>query len=435
MCAQTGWSLRRHARSGSGLLWSFFLSLLILVGGCVSTPPVSLDAPLPSQWRNAVDIDAEADAAWWKAFDDRRLDALVDEAMQGNLDVAQAAERLQAARLLDRHSVDPFLPNLRARTDDAVDPDASASFFIAGFDSLWEFGLFGQRSSAERVARAQLDTATAGLRAARASLVAEVVRNWIELRSAQAQERALLGARESRSERLRLLRVRQSMDLASVREVAEGEAELAGADAHAFAQRVPGIVMVARFSRQKDHATLLRAVALLVARGLHPPVLLAGGGRVAHREETEALVNALGLCDQVRFLGVCRNVPDLLMRHAIAVLSTHHEGMPLALLEGMAAGCAVVGSDVEGVREILRDGENGRLVAARNPVALADALETLLTHPVAAARLAAAARSEALTLYAMERMQARYERLFVELARGVGEAARASNASPAGFAR
>ena len=207
---------------------------VVLLAGCVSTPPVALNAPIPEHWRIATtpQPDAEtADKAWWKAFGDKRIAALVAQASRDNLGIAEAAERVLAARLLDRHSIDPFLPNLHARTNDAVDPDASASFFVAGFDSLWEFGLFGQRSSAQRVARAQLDTATAGLHGARITLVAEVVRNWIELRSAQAQQAALERVRDAQAERLRLTRIRQSMALASAQEVDDFDAELANADA------------------------------------------------------------------------------------------------------------------------------------------------------------------------------------------------------------
>ena len=155
-------------------------------------------------------------------------------------------------------------------------------------------------------------------------------------------------------------------------------APFADADAHPLAARVPGIVMVARFSAQKDHATLLRALALLRGRGLQPPLLLAGGGKARHRQPLEALARQLGIDGQVRFLGVHRGVPELLMRHRIAVLSTHYEGMPLALLEGMAAGCAVVGSAVPGVREVLADGIDGHLVPESDPQAMADVLERLL---------------------------------------------------------
>lgn len=190
----------------------------------------------------------------------------------------------------------------------------------------------------------------------------------------------------------------------------------AGADAHPFEQRTPGIVMVARFSKQKDHATLLRAVALLGQRGLHVPVQLAGGGKALHRAPLERLAASLGIDDRVQFLGVVRDVPQRLMTHQICVLSTHYEGMPLALLEGMAAGCAVVGSAVPGVREVLRNGEDGLLVPESDPVALADALERLLRDSDDAARMASNARAAALVRHGRELMNQRYEDLFLQLA-------------------
>lgn len=190
----------------------------------------------------------------------------------------------------------------------------------------------------------------------------------------------------------------------------------AEADAHCFAARTPGIVMVARFSKQKDHASLLRAVALLAARGLHVPVQLPGGGKGLHRKPLEALATDLGIADRVQFPGVVRDVPQRLMAHQICVLSTHYEGMPLALLEGMAAGCAVVGSAVPGVREVLHDGEDGLLVPESDPEALADALERLLRHPDDAARMAANARAVALARHGRALMHQRYEDLFLQLA-------------------
>ena len=190
----------------------------------------------------------------------------------------------------------------------------------------------------------------------------------------------------------------------------------AKADAAPFHDRAPGVVMSARFARQKDHATLLQAAALLRQKGLRPPILLAGGGKASYRRQAEELCRKLGLEDQVRFLGFCDNVPGLLMSNQICVLSTHYEGMPLSLVEGMAAGCAVVGSDVTGVKEILEDGVDGRLVAHSDPAALAGALEELLRDPALAARLGAAARGTALERHSLELMTKRYEDLFVALA-------------------
>lgn len=190
----------------------------------------------------------------------------------------------------------------------------------------------------------------------------------------------------------------------------------ADADAHPFRERSPGIVMVARFSRQKDHATLLRALALLGERGLRPTLQLPGGGKAMHRKPLEQLAARLGVAAQVQFPGVVRDVPQRLMAQQVCVLSTHYEGMPLALLEGMAAGCAVIGSDVPGVREVLRDGEDGLLVPESDVPALADALERLLRDPADAARMAANARAAALERHGRGLMNRRYEALFLELA-------------------
>jgi glycosyltransferase involved in cell wall biosynthesis len=191
-----------------------------------------------------------------------------------------------------------------------------------------------------------------------------------------------------------------------------------GADAHPVTARIPGIVMVARFSKQKDHATLLRAVARLRDRGIEAPVLFAGAGKGLHRKPLEKLAALLGIASHVRFLGVVRNVPELLMTHRIAALVTHYEGMPLALIEGMAAGCAVVGSEVPGVREVIEDGVEGRLVPERDDVALADVLERLLRDDDEATGLSIAARAAAIERHGRELMHARYEALFLELARG-----------------
>jgi glycosyltransferase involved in cell wall biosynthesis len=195
-------------------------------------------------------------------------------------------------------------------------------------------------------------------------------------------------------------------------------APFADADSHPVAARIPGIVMVARFSKQKDHATLLRAVARLRDRGIVAPLLFAGGGKKMHRTPLEELASLLGITEQVRFLGVARNVPELLMTHRVAALVTHYEGMPLALIEGMAAGCAVVGSAVPGVREVIADGVDGRLVREHDDAALADALEHLLRDDAEATRLGAAARAAAIARHGRELMHARYEALFLELARG-----------------
>ena len=175
--------------------------------------------------------------------------------------------------------------------------------------------------------------------------------------------------------------------------------------------REPAIVMAARFARQKDHATLIRALALLKTQGLQPRLYLAGGGKPRLRAKTQQLVQALGLTEQVDFLGNVHDLPQRLVRLQICVLSTHWEGIGLAMMEGMAAGCACIGSNVIGLQELVQHGENGLLVPSEDAPALAQALQQLLTHHKQAATLGAAARRTALAHYGREHMALRYQRL------------------------
>ncbi len=183
------------------------------------------------------------------------------------------------------------------------------------------------------------------------------------------------------------------------------------ADEHAFEGREPGIVMAARFARQKDHATLLHALHRLRSEGLKPPLLLVGSGGNRHERMARELCRKLALDDQVQFLGHVADLPDLLMRHRIAVLSSHYEGFGLSLAEGMAAGCAAIGTSVPGIRTLIQDGVNGLLVAHEDPASLAAAIKRLLLDPSFARDLAQAGRLHARSEFMRETMLARYEQM------------------------
>lgn len=178
-----------------------------------------------------------------------------------------------------------------------------------------------------------------------------------------------------------------------------------------WAQREAGVVMASRFARQKDHATLVRALALLAEKGMRPKLYLAGLGKKRLQQQTRALVERLELTDQVEFLGQVHDLNKLLMRQQFFVLSTHYEGMPLALTEAMAAGCACIGSDVVGVREVIEPERTGLLVPEGDAQALACALERLLRSPELSSALATAARQEAEKSFDVSVMQAKYEQL------------------------
>jgi glycosyltransferase involved in cell wall biosynthesis len=179
-----------------------------------------------------------------------------------------------------------------------------------------------------------------------------------------------------------------------------------------YQDRLPGIVMPARFANQKDHLTLIKAIALLRDQQLFPQVILAGTGKEKHRQKAERLVAELGLENQIHFIGQCHQVPQLLMQHQLCVLSTRYEGMPLSLVEGMTAGCAVIGSAVVGVREMIRNGEDGLLAVAGSAESLANAIAYCLNNPETAAQMGQTARKRALKEFSLQQMQKNYEDLY-----------------------
>lgn len=149
----------------------------------------------------------------------------------------------------------------------------------------------------------------------------------------------------------------------------------------------PVALCLARMEPQKRHDVLLDAWARL---GGDAVLWLAGDGSM--RDSLEGQATELGLGGRVRFLGSRSDVPDLLAAADVTVLTSDWEGMPIAVLESLAAGRPVVASDVDGVREALAHG-GGITVPPGQPEATADALRTLLFDP--AARAAAGTAGQA----------------------------------------
>jgi outer membrane protein TolC len=132
-------------------------ALCSALGACVSVKVPKLPTgDLPAQWRNASpQLGAKPDlTGWWKQFNDPQLDALVDAALHDNLDVRQAALKLRAARALEDASGANFRPHLGFNTIEQPNPQNTASYFQAGFDATWEFGLFGRADANGRIAQA-----------------------------------------------------------------------------------------------------------------------------------------------------------------------------------------------------------------------------------------------------------------------------------------
>jgi len=187
------------------------------------------------------------------------------------------------------------------------------------------------------------------------------------------------------------------------------------ADQISWSERKPGIIMASRFARQKDQGTLVKALQLLKSEGLHPPLAFAGLGKSRLIKKIQQQVQATDLESQVQFMGQVQGLHETLMRHQIFVLSTHYEGMPLALVEAMAAGCACVATDVVGVRGVIDHGINGILVRENDAQALASALNQLLQNSQLARQLGNAARAKALSSYTLQQMHQSYATLLLSL--------------------
>ena len=189
----------------------------------------------------------------------------------------------------------------------------------------------------------------------------------------------------------------------------------ANAELSPYEKRAPGIVMSARFARQKDHITLIHALALLKRKGLVPKLHLAGAGKAALRARAEALVRDLGLGSQVWFMGHQADLPKLLMSQQIFVLSTHWEGMPWPSSRAWPLAAPAWPPMCRAWKGVFEPGKSGLLVPERDPQALADALERLLLEPGYAAALASEARLHALRHHDRLLMMRRYEQLLLSI--------------------
>jgi glycosyltransferase involved in cell wall biosynthesis len=182
-----------------------------------------------------------------------------------------------------------------------------------------------------------------------------------------------------------------------------------------FASRSQDIIMVARFARQKDQPTLIRAAKRLADTGWTGRLLLGGDGKVSHQSACEQLVAALGLTGRVDFLGRVADAAPLYHRCRAAVLSTHYEGLPLVLIDYMAAGCAAIGSAASGVTDIIQPGVNGWMFPKGDDAALADSLRRVLAGGPEIEAIVARGQTDAPAKFSVGRMIGRYESLFAEL--------------------
>jgi glycosyltransferase involved in cell wall biosynthesis len=161
-----------------------------------------------------------------------------------------------------------------------------------------------------------------------------------------------------------------------------------------------------RLAPEKNIELLLRASAVVLASGVPIHVVVLGEGEC--RAELEQLAVKLGIGDAVSFLGWRNDVKRVLGALDVYALTSHSEGLPIAVLEGMAAELPVISTVVGDMPFLVRDGETGFLIAQHDPEVFADRLRYLATSSDIRVAMGQAARREVLRSYDRTLMIERY---------------------------
>ena len=168
----------------------------------------------------------------------------------------------------------------------------------------------------------------------------------------------------------------------------------------------PLVLMVAEFIGRKRHEDAIRAVASCPRGDLH--LALAGTGPLV--TEMQQLATDLGVGVRVHFLGFRRDIPALLAASDIFLLPSEHEGLPRSIMEAMAVGVPVVGTDIRGMRDLLQDGA-GVLVPVGSPESIASAFDRLVSNRDEAGEIVRKARRRVAD-YDQPRLLERHEELY-----------------------
>lgn len=172
---------------------------------------------------------------------------------------------------------------------------------------------------------------------------------------------------------------------------------------------------VARLFRLKGHEFLFEAAPRIVEAVPNVKFLLVGDGM--YRERYERWAERLGLRERFEFAGLVppSEIPRYVARMDVLVHLSLREGLPRALPEALAAGRPVVAFDVDGAREVCRDGETGFLIRPGDTTALADAVIRLLQDRELAGRMGARGRELVRAQFSVEKMVEQIEALYRRL--------------------
>ncbi|RYZ62733.1 MAG: glycosyltransferase family 1 protein [Proteobacteria bacterium] len=164
----------------------------------------------------------------------------------------------------------------------------------------------------------------------------------------------------------------------------------------------PIIGNLAYITEQKGHETLVRALGILKAQGLPFFAFIAGDGEL--RQMNETLASTLNLEANLKFLGIRKDVPELLAATDIFALSSNDEGLGTSLLDATHSGCCLVATSVGGIPEIITHKQTGLLSAAKDHKAFAINLTQALQSQALRETLANNAKAHVRKRFSLEQM-------------------------------
>ncbi len=160
------------------------------------------------------------------------------------------------------------------------------------------------------------------------------------------------------------------------------------------------IVAAGRLTRQKNFAALVEALSRLAGESADWRCIIAGDGEL--RADLEDQIAKSGLGNKICLPGLVRDVRGLLTAADVFCLPSTYEGLPLVLLEAMSAGLPVVAFAIDGVMDVVADGEQARLAPIGDTGALAAALASLVDDPISRRAMGSAARELVVANFSFE---------------------------------
>lgn len=225
----------------------------------------------------------------------------------------------------------------------------------------------------------------------------------------QRQQAEILGLGIGRPEQY--VQVPLGLDLSAFLKAGEHAGELRSE--LGIPEDAPLVAIVARLVPIKNHDVFLRAAALVSEQLPNARFLIVGDG--PERARLEALAEQMGLREQILFLGFRDDLPRIYADCDATALSSNNEGMPVALIESLAAATPAVATDVGETRAVISDGKSGFVVPPSDPGALAGALLELLGSRERAREMGLAGRSHVYPRFSIERLASDLAGLYTSL--------------------